>query len=220
MSMNNERRILIMTSVAAEKEAITRGVCHTSAIDVVLAGVGPISAGVQTTKALLTNDYDLVINMGIAGGFQDKAAVGTLVIADEMISGDLGAESPEGFITLDELGFGASTRIKADSELVMHCLTSLKLAGVAVQLGNILTLSTVTGTSETTKSLQDREPDAVAEAMEGYGVALAAQEFGKPVLEIRSISNPIGPRDRSAWRMKEAFDTLERASKVIAEVLL
>jgi futalosine hydrolase len=78
----------------------------------------------------------------------------------------------------------------------------------------------VTGTFETTKSLQDREPNAVAEAMEGYGVALAAQEFGKPVLEIRSISNPIGPRDRSAWRMKEAFDTLERASKVIAEVLL
>ncbi|MED1864138.1 futalosine hydrolase [Fictibacillus nanhaiensis] len=220
MSMNNERRILIMTSVPAEKEAITRGIGRTSSVDVVLAGVGPISAGIQTTKALLTKDYDLVINMGIAGGFRDKADVGTLVIADEMISGDLGAESPDGFITLDELGFGAATRIKADSELVMHCLTALKLAGVAVQLGHVLTLSTVTGTSETTKDLQVREPDAVAEAMEGYGVALAAREFGKPVLEIRSISNPIGPRDRSAWRMKEAFDTLERASKVIAEVLL
>ncbi|MDM5318102.1 futalosine hydrolase [Fictibacillus sp. b24] len=218
--MNNDRRILIMTSVSAERDAILRGLGTDARIDVVLAGVGPISAGIQTTKALLTNDYDLVINMGIAGGFRGKAEVGSLVIADEIVSADLGAESPDGFITLDELGFGASTRIKADSEMVMLLLTSLKLSGAAVQLGNVLTLSTVTGTSDTTAELLRREPNAVAEAMEGYGVALAAQEFGKPVLEIRSISNPIGPRDRSAWRMKEAFDTLERVSKVIAEVLL
>jgi futalosine hydrolase len=86
-------------------------------------------------------------------------------------------------------------------------------------VGNILTLSTVTGTVETTSKLQHREPGALAEAMEGYGVAMAAKEFGLPVLEIRSISNPIGPRDRSAWRIKDALVTLESASKVIAEVL-
>lgn len=218
--MNNDRRILIMTSVAAERDAILRGLGTDARFDVVIAGVGPISAGIQTSKALLANDYDFVINMGIAGGFRGRAEVGSLVIADEIVSADLGAESPDGFITLDELGFGASTRIKADSEMAMLLFASLKLTGAAVQLGHVLTLSTVTGTSETTAELLRREPNAVAEAMEGYGVAFAAQEFGKPVLEIRSISNPIGPRDRSAWRMKEAFDTLERASKVIAEVLL
>lgn len=219
MTMYNNRRILIMTSVAAEKEAIERGLGTDQRFDVVLAGVGPISASIQTTRALMGEDYALVINMGIAGGFREKADVGTLVIADEIVSADLGAESPEGYITLDELGFGASTRIKADSELVELLYTALKSSEVAVQQGNILTLSTVTGTAETAEELLRREPNAAAEAMEGYGVAMAAQEFGKPVLEIRSISNPIGPRDRSAWRIKEALDTLERASKVISEVL-
>jgi futalosine hydrolase len=217
--MNNFGRILIMTSVEAEREAILRGIGPDSRIDVKLAGVGPISAGIQTAKALATDEYDLVINMGIAGGFADKAEVGSLVIANEMVSADLGAESPEGFITLDELGFGASTRVEADGDLGEILLEAIKAAGISVQAGNILTLSTVTGTAETTSKLQHREPGALAEAMEGYGVAMAAKEFGLPVLEIRSISNPIGPRDRSAWRIKDALVTLESASKVIAEVL-
>jgi futalosine hydrolase len=217
--MNKYRRILIMTSVEAERDAILRGIGTDSRIDVKLAGVGPISAGIQTAKALTADEYDLVINMGIAGGFTDKAEVGSLVIANEIVSADLGAESPEGFITLDELGFGASTRVKTDSDLVQILLEVMKEENIPVQAGNILTLSTVTGTAETTSKLQQREPGALAEAMEGYGVAMAAKEFGLPVLEIRSISNPIGPRDRSAWRIKDALFTLESASKVIAEVL-
>lgn len=217
--MNKYRRILIMTSVEAERDAILRGIGTDSRIDVKLAGVGPISAGIRTAKALTADEYDLVINMGIAGGFTDKAEVGSLVIANEIVSADLGAESPEGFITLDELGFGASTRVKTDSDLVQILLESIKAANIPVQAGNILTLSTVTGTAETTSTLQQREPGALAEAMEGYGVSIAAEEFGLPVLEIRSISNPIGPRDRSAWRIKDALVTLESASKVIAEVL-
>lgn len=217
--MNKYRRILIMTSVEAERDAILRGIGTDSRIDVKLAGVGPISAGIQTAKALTSDEYDLVLNMGIAGGFADKAEVGSLVIANEIVSADLGAESPEGFITLDELGFGESTRVKTDSDLVQILLESIKAENIPVQAGNILTLSTVTGTAETTAKLQQREPGALAEAMEGYGVAMAAKEFDLPVLEIRSISNPIGPRDRSAWRIKDALGTLESASKVIAEVL-
>jgi futalosine hydrolase len=217
--MNKHRRILIMTSVEAERDAILRGIGTDSRIDVMLTGVGPISAGIQTTKALAEDKYDLVINMGIAGGFVGKAEVGSLVVANEIVSADLGAESPEGFITLDELGFGASTRVKTDGDLVEVLLEVIKGAGISVCAGNILTLSTVTGTTETTSKLQLREPGASAEAMEGYGVAMAAKEFGVPVLEIRSISNPIGPRDRSAWRIKEALVTLESASKVIVEVL-
>ncbi|HBP64053.1 MAG TPA: futalosine hydrolase, partial [Desulfosporosinus sp.] len=43
---------------------------------------------------------------------------------------------------------------------------------------------------------------------------------GLPVLEIRAISNMVGPRDRSTWRVKEALDVLEAASAVLTEVLV
>ncbi|WP_442950188.1 phosphorylase family protein, partial [Paenibacillus sp. 1-18] len=58
-----------------------------------------------------------------------------------------------------------------------------------------------------------------AEAMEGYGVAVAANKLGLPVMEIRTISNAVGPRDRAAWRIKEALQALEAAFSTLTEVI-
>ncbi|MDN4074060.1 futalosine hydrolase [Fictibacillus terranigra] len=211
-------RILIMTSVQAEKEAVLRGL-KDDRVDVVLAGVGPVAAAINTMKALTANTYELVINAGIAGGFSGRADIGSLVIASEIVCADLGAESPEGFLSMDELGIGSSTRIEVDEGLVHAISSALSRDGQDVQRAPILTLSKVTGTEETTVELMVREPEAAAEAMEGYGVACAAQEYNLPVLEIRAISNAVGPRDREAWRIKDALQSLESASKVFMEVL-
>jgi futalosine hydrolase len=47
--------------------------------------------------------------------------------------------------------------------------------------------------------------------MEGFGVATAAAAFGVPVLELRTISNAVGPRDRAAWRIPAALGALTTA---------
>ncbi|MEC0208927.1 futalosine hydrolase, partial [Paenibacillus ehimensis] len=47
----------------------------------------------------------------------------------------------------------------------------------------------------------------------------AARDRGLPVLELRAISNAVGPRDREAWRIKEALDALEAAGAILLEVL-
>ena len=83
----------------------------------------------------------------------------------------------------------------------------------------MLTLSTVTGSAATADALAARVPGAAAEAMEGYGVAEAASRFGIPFIEIRAISNPVGPRDRAAWRIGDALAALEAASTHLAEVM-
>ncbi|MEV6814852.1 futalosine hydrolase, partial [Micromonospora sp. NPDC051296] len=76
-------------------------------------------------------------------------------------------------------------------------------------------VSTVTGTAASTEALRQRHPDAVAEAMEGYGVAVAASHAGVPFAELRTISNPVGPRDRDAWRMREALNALTTAATAL-----
>jgi futalosine hydrolase len=55
--------------------------------------------------------------------------------------------------------------------------------------------------------------------MEGFGVAEAARRCGIPFLEIRAVSNAIGPRDRDAWRIPEALKALEQAFAILTEVL-
>lgn len=214
----NEKRILVMTAVTVEKEAVLRGLQNDNRFDVLLAGVGPIAAAMNTAKALATTKYDLVVSAGIGGGFSDKAQVGSLVIADQIVAADLGVETSEGFSSVDQLGFGSS-RVQTNLDLSSLVTEALLKANLTVVSGPVLTVSTVTGTGESAAKLAARVPGATAEAMEGYGVALAAQDRGIPVLELRAISNVVGPRDRSAWRIEEALQVLTAASSVLSEVL-
>ncbi|WP_042168373.1 futalosine hydrolase [Paenibacillus gorillae] len=222
VNMNTTQpKILIMTAVAAERDAVLRGLQGDTRFEVREAGVGPVAAAVSaaTTLALAGEGaYRLVICAGIAGGFVGRAAIGSVVVADELIAADLGAETPEGFRRVDELGFG-SAHIAADAKLGARLIEALRLAGLTAVQAPVLTLSTVTGTAATAEELAARVPNAAAEAMEGFGIAAAAQSHGLPVLEIRAISNAIGPRDRDAWRIKEALQSLEAASAVLMEVI-
>ncbi|ARU63855.1 futalosine hydrolase [Tumebacillus avium] len=212
------KRVLIMTAVEAERDAIVKGLGDTERFDVRVAGVGPVAAAVRTANVLAGGDYGLVVSAGIGGGFTEVAPVGSLVVATEILAADLGAQTGQGFSSVDELGFGSS-KLPVDAERAATVTAALQAAGLIAAAGPVLTLATVTGTAETARELATRVPGAAAEAMEGYGVAFAAQEKGIPVLEIRAISNAVGPRDRSAWRMKDAFDALQAAGKVLVEVL-
>lgn len=215
----SEMRILIATAVTVEKEAVLRGLHGDNRFEVIEVGVGPAAAASRTAKALSEGKYNLVVSAGIGGGFVDQAEVGSLVVASEIAAADLGAETPGGFCGVDELGFG-STRIPVDHHLAMRMVQALRSAGCSVQMGPVLTVSTVTGTQETAMEMARRVPGAAAEAMEGFGVATAAQDHGVPIVEIRAISNPIGPRDRASWRIPDALHALETASKILLEVFV
>ena len=120
--------------------------------------------------------YDAVLSAGIAGGFADVVAPGATVVGTASIAADLGAETPDGFLTLDDLGFGSST-VECDAALVGRLRTALP----AAMAGGMLSVSTVTGTAGPGGHLRTRYPDAVAEGMEGFGVAAAAAAAGMPV---------------------------------------
>lgn len=211
-------RILVVTAVPIERDAVLRGLQNDIRFDVLAGGVGPAAAAASTARALAATEYCLVVSAGIAGGFPGRAEVGTLVVANEIAAADLGVESPQGFSSLDELGFG-STRIQIDEGMVKRVSKALLTSGLQVNIGPVITVSTVTGTFASAEEMTVRVPGAAAEAMEGYGVAVASRDRDIPILEIRAISNLVGPRDRNAWRIKEALDLLQTASSVLLEVL-
>ena len=210
-------RVIVVTAVAVEKDAVLRGLRFNPRFDVLIAGVGSVAAAINTIRALAAAEYGLVISAGIGGGFIGQAEVGSLVVADEIVAADMGAETAEGFSSLEELGFGF-TSIRPQVNLVEQVAQAFQAVNLPVKTGPVLTVATVTGTAATAGKLSARVPGAAAEAMEGFGVGCAALNYGLPVLEIRAISNPVGPRERSSWRIPEALDILQRASSVLAEV--
>ena len=198
--------LLIVTAVAAECDAI---LAACSRFDVLVGGVGPAAAAAATAGALAGGSYELVINAGIAGGFAPMTT-GGIAVASACVFADLGAETDTGFETVSALGIGTE-RYDVAPRL------AVELADVTGgHLGTILTVSTVTGTAATADRLQQRYPDAVAEAMEGAGVAAAASLRGLPFAEIRAISNPVGPRNRASWDLPAALDAIGRAVAAIA----
>ncbi|WP_330282692.1 futalosine hydrolase [Streptomyces sp. NBC_00588] len=210
-------RVLVATAVPAERDAVERAFTGAGRT-VIAAGVGPalVAAGTATaltTAALSGDPFGLVVSAGIAGGFAPGAPVGSLVVADEITAADLGAETAEGFVPVTELGFGTVTH--RPPEALVRELS----AATGARTGAVLTVSTVTGTAARAAALRARHPRALAEAMEGFGVAEAAAAHGVPVLEIRAVSNPVGPRDRAAWRIGDALAALTEAFGKIAPVL-
>lgn len=228
--MSPSLRILVVTAVEAERDAVLAGLAGQPAVgavhglpvhraltaagllDVVSGGVGPVAAAVST-GCLLRQPYDLVVSAGLAGGFA-AAAVGAVVVADAVVHADLGAETAEGFVSMADLGWGT----------VRHPVPP----GLAAEFGRrtsavtgaVLTVSTVTGSRQRADQLLARHPDAVAEAMEGVGVCLAAGRAGVPFAELRAISNPVGPRDRESWQIPDALAALGGAfERLLAEPL-
>ena len=201
-------KVLIATAVTAERDAVVAGLAGRADFDVVTIGVGPAMAAAATALRLAAGRYDLVVSAGVAGGIPGRAGIGDVVIATRSIAADLGADSPDGFLPISRLGFG---------DEVIDTYPVLKHPDAV--MGSVLTVSTVTGTAPDVEALARRCPDAVAEAMEGFGVGTAARLTGVRFAELRTISNLVGPRDRTAWRLTEALAALRDAVTAVTEDL-
>lgn len=212
--MVDRKPILIVVSVEPEKQAVLQGLGNSSAYEVLVGGVGIAQAAARTARQLAQKHYQGTINMGIAGGFPGKAANGSVAVATSIIAPEIGAESPEGFLTIDALGFGTQTLPAVANDSYIGKLQE----AVSVATGTILSVMTVTGTEATLNVRQSYGKDVVAEAMEGFGVASAAAEFGLPFAEVRSISNQVGIRDKASWEFASAFSSLTKAAEKLKEV--
>jgi futalosine hydrolase len=221
--------VLVVTSVEAERDAILSGLPHatppppsdthpagpagaqptpSARVQVEVAGVGPAAAAAGTARLLALAEasgrgFDLVISAGIAGGFPGRAELGATVAATHVRYADLGADSPDGFLSIEALGLGSSS-LDCDDDV----LTVLRSRRPHLVVGEVLTVTTATGTRTRADTLATRHPTAVAEAMEGFGVAQAATLAGVAFAEIRTIANLVGPRDRAAWRIGPALSAL------------
>jgi futalosine hydrolase len=200
-------RVLVVTAVEAEREAVL--VAYPRA-EVSVVGVGPAASAAATAAAVLTapRQPDLVLNAGIGGGFAPLGA-GSIAVASQSVFAELGIDTGDEFVPASAAGLGPD-RYPVDPQLAVELAD--RTGG---HLGTIVTVATVTGTAERADELSGRYPDAVAEGMEGAGVAAAAAATGVAFAEIRAISNTVGPRDRAGWDIAGALSALGAAVAAI-----
>jgi len=183
------RNTLILVPTGLELDHLNRaGGLEHPGCRVALCGFGPVAAAARTAQLLCRWKPSRVILVGSAGTYDEGRAPIEVAVAGGRVTIDVGGE---GF---PQWPGDADTPQVGDT---------LDLSGEGEDL--LLTVCTASAGPDQAGLRHRSHPDAVAEEMEGFGVALAATLVGVPVCIIRGISNRAGDRNLGEWKIKEAL---------------
>lgn len=161
-------------------------------------------------RELASGNYDLAINLGIAGSFDRGIALGEVVEVVTDTLAELGAEDDTVFLPIDQMGFGES---RFDTTYQLDKLTlppAKKVSGI--------TVNTVHGNEASIQKLQQRL-NAQTESMEGAAFFYACRQAGVPCMQLRAISNYVEKRNRDAWQIGPAIKNLNAYALELLEAL-
>ena len=198
--------LLICTATELESAILRERLANDTAVRIVHTGVGVVNAAHAVTLSIVANKPGAIVICGIGGAYPSSGiAIGEAVCAETEIYGDLGAESPGGFLDMQALGFPVATTASGAlfNELPMHVFPAGRRA-------RFVTVSTCTGTKSGALTMELRTRGAV-ENMEGAAIAHVAHLHGIPVGEIRGISNVASDRDKSTWKITQAAEAAQQA---------
>lgn len=93
-----------------------------------------------------------------------------------------------------------------------HLVASSENSGVASPEKSLTLLTGCTASADRIEAQERaaRYPSAMAEDMEGFGVAMACQLYQKPLCIIRGISNQAGNRDHTSWKTEQAMQSVAK----------
>lgn len=167
-------------------------------LDFLITGVGMVATTFSLTQKLMSSNYDLVINAGIAGCFNTDVEIGDVVEVVEDRIYEMGAEDNDNFLSAHEMGLVEHGQVVLRSNHNLN-LPLKKVTGITVNKvhGNAASI-------ENAKSLVN--PDV--ESMEGAAVFYVCDMLKIPCVQIRAISNKVEPRNKDNWNIYLAITNL------------
>lgn len=191
---------------------------------IALTGIGKVNAACTATALLEHFEPELLVNTGCAGAYPESGlAVGDLALATAEMLGDEGVVTPEGWNSLELIGTPVLSRngeqffnrFPLTQWAVDKACHVAQAAGLPLQSGAFVTVSTVSGTARQGVELS-RRFGAICENMEGGAVAQVAAIYGADCLEVRGISNLVEDRDLARWDIPLA---VERSQQFILRLV-
>lgn len=168
-------------------------------IILVKSGIGRVMSAVLITTANDYYDFDLVINVGVAGGV-NGAKVGDIIVGTKYIYGDVNV-TPAGY----EFGQMAGFPRLYECNINLNNLTDNNII-----YGDICTCDSFTTSLDFVNELKDKyfnDLNIKCFDMESAAFAQSCYYFNIPFVAIRSISDVIGNTNQS-----EEYDNNEKAS--------
>ena len=200
--------VIIVAATEMEIGPFRKHIQNTSlqCAEVLITGVGMVATPYALTRHLHANRYDLVLQVGVGGSYDNAIVLGELVFVTSEQYGDLGAEDHEQYLDIFEMGLMRMNEFPYEGGKLNTHLSAIQNKINLKQVSG-LTVNTVSG-NEITIQLRKEKYGCQVESMEGAAFHYVCLQEKIPFVQVRAISNYVTPRDKSQWMMKEAIKNL------------
>jgi futalosine hydrolase len=172
---------------------------------VLITGIGSMSTAYWLTKAVANKRPDMIIQAGIGGSFSTDYPPCSAVLISEEVTGDLGVEEHNEFKDVFDMGLPQITDPYTGKSLINNNVELLQQQNLP--LVKAVTISEITTRQQRIQQLQQKY-QPVVESMEGAAFHYVALTEKIPFMQLRTISNFVGERDKTKWKMKDAIALL------------
>jgi len=181
-----------------------------------ITGVGSIATSYALTRQIGSSRPAVAIQAGIAGCLTEKKPGEVLVVSEEVLA-DLGVWEDQRFKSLFEMKLADPDGFPFSGGRLVNPHTSLlDLADLELVRG--MTVNEIT-TDGKRISWHQQNTFAVVESMEGGPMHYVCLQAGIPFLQLRSVSNSVGVRDKTKWNIPLAISRLNETLIALLEKL-
>lgn len=168
-----------------------------------VTGVGLLPSTYAIMQLIARLNPDLIIQVGIAGSFNPTLVLGTAVTVRQEILADMGVYETDGYHDIFELGLTEKNMPPLELGAIVnhhdHLIECASLPAVsAVSVNEI-------STSRQKINLFAEKYKADIESMEGAALHYVCAMQNIPFIQIRGISNLVGERDKTKWKIPESM---------------
>ena len=175
-------------------------------LDFLITGVGLLNTSYSLLKHLQVKKPDVVFEAGIAGTFSEKYQPGSVVVVKDEVIADLGVDEKDGYKDVFDLKLASPNQFPFTRKKLFNPNT------VMIQRTGLPAVSSISVNQITSSrkkaELYKTKYKAAVENMEGAAVHYVCLREHIPFIQLRSISNYVGDRNKKNWKLKESVQQL------------
>jgi futalosine hydrolase len=177
-------------------------------VHVCITGVGQVGTTFHVIEAIEKWQPDACVQAGIAGAYTNELQLGEVVLVKFDRMADVGASEKNILQDVFEMQLADENEFPFAKGWLVN--KNEMLDDLPYETVKALTVSRVTDEMDLIEQLQTKYLPEV-ESMEGAAFQYVCLQKQMPFLQLRSISNKVGERDKTKWQMELAIQNLNAA---------
>jgi futalosine hydrolase len=175
-------------------------------VEPIITGVGLMNTTYCLTKQFSREKPTLAIQAGIAGTLHPIYAPGMVVSVKEDMVGDLGVLENEEWRDVFDLGLAEENNLPYFQKKLINPHRDL-LGKLQMECVRSISVNQISTNSDSIRKMKEKYMPVI-ESMEGAAFHYVCLMEKIPFIQIRAISNMVGERDKSCWKLHESIKAL------------